>query len=51
MQYDGGFGFLEIGVALIFLSLFLFVVLSNLAKVPLIAKNHPLLEESLHHHI
>jgi hypothetical protein len=51
MQYDGGFGFMEIGVTMIFLSLFLFVVLNNLAKVPLIAKNHPMLKESLHHHI
>lgn len=51
MQYDGSFGFMEIGVTMIFLSMFLFVVLNNLAKVPLIAKNHPMLEESLHHHI
>ena len=50
MQYDGGFGFVEIGVTLVFLSLFLFVTLSNLAKMPLIAKNHPLLAESRHHH-
>jgi len=50
MQYDGGFGLTEIGVTLVFLSLFLYVTLSNLAKMPLIAKNHPLLKESLHHH-
>ncbi len=47
----GGFGFLEIGMALVFASIFLYVVLSNLAKVPLVAKNHPMLEESMHHHI
>ena len=51
MQYDGGFGFIEIGVTMIFIEMFLYVVLTNLAKVPLIAKNHPLLEESLHHEI
>lgn len=51
MKYDGGFGFMEIGVAMIFLAAFFWVVLSNLAKYPLIAKNHPTLEESLHHHI
>lgn len=51
MQYDGGFGFLEIGITMIFLAGFLYVALSNIAKVPLIAKNHPMLEESLHHHI
>jgi hypothetical protein len=51
MKYDGGLGFTEIGITMIFASLFLYVILSNLAKVPLIAKNHPLLEESLHHHV
>lgn len=49
MKFDGGLGFIEIGVTLIFISLFMFVLLNNLAKVPLIAKNHPFLEESLHH--
>lgn len=51
MHYDGGLGFMEIGVTMVFLSLFLYVVLNSLSKAPLIAKNHPLLEESLHHHI
>ena len=51
MQLDGGFGFIEIGVTMIFIAMFLYVVFTNLAKVPLIAKNHPLLEESLHHDI
>lgn len=50
LKENGGFGFLEIGTTLIYLSAFLFVVLSNLAKVPLVAKNHPMLEESIHHH-
>jgi len=51
MKFDGSLGFIEIGTTMIFSAMFLFVVLSNLAKVPLIAKNHPLLEESLHHDI
>ena len=51
VKEGGGFGFLEIGLAMIFAVAFLFVVLSNLAKVPLVAKNHPMLEESMHHHI
>ncbi len=51
MKYDGGIGFMEIGTALIYLGAFLWVTLSNLSKRSLIAKNHPTLEESLHHHI
>ncbi len=51
MKYDGGFGFMEIGTFMIFMAAFFWVVLSNLAKYPLIAKNHPTLQESLHHHI
>jgi hypothetical protein len=51
MQKDGTFGFVEIGMAMIFGVAFLFVTLTNLAKAPLYAKNHPMLQESLHHHI
>jgi len=51
MQEKGGIGFLEIGMTLIFAAGFLFVVLSSLAKAPLVAKHDPLMEESLHHHI
>jgi hypothetical protein len=51
MKEEGGLGFLEIGTALIFLGAFLWLTLSSLAKMPLFGKNHPLLEESLHHHI
>jgi hypothetical protein len=46
-----GFGFIEIGVALGFVGLFTFTVLSALSKRALIAKNHPFLQESLHHHL
>jgi hypothetical protein len=49
---DGaGFGILEIGTALGFVGLFTFTVLSSLSKKPLIAKNHPFLQESLNHHL
>lgn len=46
-----GFGVIEIGTALGFVGLFTFTVLSALSKKPLIAKNHPLLQESLHHQL
>ncbi len=51
MKAEGSLGLLEIGLALIFLALFLMVTLSSLAKYPLIAKNDPMLKESLGHHI
>ncbi|GAA5023005.1 quinol:cytochrome C oxidoreductase [Marivirga lumbricoides] len=51
MKEDGGFGFLEIGMALIFGAAFLFVALRSLSKIPLVAKNHPMIEEAKHHHV
>jgi hypothetical protein len=51
MNENGSLGLLEIGVALIFLAAYLLVVLGALAKAPLIGRNHPMLQESLHHHI
>lgn len=51
MKYEGGVGFMEIGVALIFAAVFLLVVLNSLSKIPLFGKNDPMLHESLHHHI
>jgi hypothetical protein len=51
MKHEGGIGFIEIGLALTFLALYLLVVLGALSKLPLIGKNHPMLQESLHHHI
>ena len=51
MKNSGGLGFLEIGLALVFTAAFLWVVLSSLAKFPLVAKQHPMMEESLNHHI
>lgn len=46
-----GFGIIEIGTAIGFVGLFTFTVLTSLSKKPLIAKNHPLLQESLHHQL
>jgi hypothetical protein len=51
MKYDGGFGFMEIGVTMIFAAAFLFVVLSRLSKAPLVAVNDPMINESVNHHI
>ncbi len=51
MKFEGGVGFMEIGMAMIFAATFLFVVLTGLTKLPLFGKNDPMLEESLHHHI
>ena len=51
MHADGQIGVIEIGMLLGYLGLFLFVVFRELAKAPLVVKNHPLLDESIHHHI
>lgn len=51
LQDKGGFGLIEIGLLAVYAGSFLFVVLSSLAKKPLVAKNHPMLQESLNHHI
>lgn len=53
-EFAAGFtipGLLEIGTFLGFLGLFLYVVLGALSKAPLLPKNDPYLEESLHHHV
>ena len=50
LQENGGFGFIEIGTILVFMAAFLFVVLNGLTKSALVPKNHPMLQESLHHH-
>jgi len=46
-----GFGILEIGITLGFVGLFTYTALSALSKKPLVAKNHPFLQESLNHHL
>ncbi|WP_069659930.1 quinol:cytochrome C oxidoreductase [Arcticibacter eurypsychrophilus] len=45
------FGITELGIFIGFVGLFSFLMMSQLAKKPLAAKNHPFLEESLHHSI
>jgi hypothetical protein len=44
-----GLGWMELGTFFFFLGLFIYVVLTNLSKRPLLVKNHPFLEESAHH--
>jgi hypothetical protein len=51
MMGEGTFGFLEIGVTLIFIGAFLFVTLTSLSSISLVPKHDPMMEESLHHHI
>ena len=48
---EAGFGMIEIGFTLLLGGAFAYIVLHNLGKRPLIPKNHPYLEESLHHEI
>ena len=50
MKDHGHIGLLEIGMFLGFLGLFIFTALSAVAKAPLVVKNNPYLEESLHLH-
>ena len=44
-------GFIEIGTFIGYLGLFLFSTFRELSKAALVPKNHPMLSESLHHHI
>jgi hypothetical protein len=46
-QWD--FGFLEIGMFLMFLGLTVYGILKAIGKAPLLQKNHPYLDESKHH--
>ena len=47
----GGFGLMECGTVLFFASAFGYVVHHQLTKASLVPKNHPMLEEALHHEI
>ncbi len=51
LKDHGGIGFMEIGTFMVYLGLFAFVVLNGLSKYKLVPANHPMLEESVHHHI
>lgn len=46
-----GLSWMEIGTFCFFLGLFINVIMRNLEKAPLMVKNHPYLDESLHHQI
>jgi hypothetical protein len=48
---DGIFFFMELGLGMIFLGVFLFMFLTALSKLNLIAKNHPMIQESIHHDV
>ncbi|HEY8401865.1 MAG TPA: quinol:cytochrome C oxidoreductase [Cytophagaceae bacterium] len=48
---DYKFFFVELGLAMVFLGVFISAILFGLSKANLVAKNHPMLEESLHHHV
>ena len=50
MKQYGQFGFIEIGMFLFFLGIFVFLVLKSLSSRALVVKNHPYLEESKHVH-
>lgn len=45
----GTVGLMEIGTTIGFLGLFMYMVQHHLSKAPLVIKNHPMMEESLHH--
>ncbi|MEY4570943.1 MAG: hypothetical protein RLZ10_136 [Bacteroidota bacterium] len=44
-------GFLEVGLLLLCVGLFIRLLLNNLTKAPLMPVNHPFLDESVHHEI
>lgn len=48
---ENGIGYIELGTLAGFVGLFMFFMLRALAKKPLLPKNHPFLEESLHHEV
>ena len=47
----GGYGLVEFGMVTVFASAFIYMVSIQLTKASLVAKNHPFLEEALHHDI
>jgi len=54
IQEHGGLNlgslFVELGIFLMFLGVFIMAIMKGLSKAPMIAKNHPMLEESINHH-
>lgn len=50
-EEQSAIGFLEVGTFLGYTGLFLFVVFRSLSRHPLVPESHPLLEESVKHHL
>ncbi len=50
LKENGGIGFLEIGLAIVYAAGFAFVILNSMSKASLVAVKHPMLGESEHHH-
>lgn len=48
---QAGFGIMEIGTTCFFAGLFLITTFTSLAKANVVPKNHPMMVESIHHHI
>jgi hypothetical protein len=48
---DWHIGFIELGTLVGYLGLFIRVTLGELTKAYLVPRNHPMLQESMHHHI
>ncbi|MEP7263220.1 MAG: quinol:cytochrome C oxidoreductase [Bacteroidota bacterium] len=48
-QVFGQIGWMEIATTIGFLGMFMYVVQYHLSKAPLMIKNHPMMDESLHH--
>lgn len=51
MQETGKIGLLEIGMPLIYAGIFIYVLLTSLSKANLFPKNHPYLQETVHHDV
>ena len=51
LKENGGYGLVEFGTMLIYGGAFLYVFFNSLSKSPLFAKNDPMLDESLYHHV
>ena len=50
-RWSGNIGWMEVGTTIGFIGLFAYITQHFLSKAPLVVKNHPMMEESLHHSI
>lgn len=55
LKQEGGLDvqilFIEVGITMVFGGVFFYMILNGLSKAALIPKNHPMLQESVHHSI